>query len=94
MLLCLLGGFGGRGLGGGSGCGGGLFFVGFDYSGDAEEFVAFGEGEEFDAFTAAVDFADGVHRAADTLAFGGEEHDFVGVFDAQGTGDVDRAVFR
>ena len=70
-----------------------MLFVGFDHAGDAEEFVAFGEGEEFHAFAAAVDLADGVHRTAHALALGREEHDFVGVLDAEGAGDVDGTVF-
>ena len=73
--------------------GGFLLLGAFDDAGDAEEFVTGGEGEELHALTAAIDFADRVYRATHALALGGQEHDLIGVFDAEGTGEFDGAVF-
>ena len=72
--------------------GGFLLLGAFDDAGDAEEFVTGGEGEELHALTAAIDFADRVYRATHALALGGQEHDLIGVFDAEGTGELDGAI--
>ena len=40
-----------------------------------------------------MDLADGVDRATHALALGREQHDFIGVLHAEGTGEFDRAVF-
>ena len=58
----------------------------------AKELVARGEGEQFHALAAAVDLADGVDRAAHALALGREEHDLVGVLDAEGAGQLDGTI--
>ena len=70
-----------------------MFLGALNDPGDAEEFVAGGEGEELHALTTAIDFADRVHRATHALALGGQEHDLIGVFDAERTGEFDGAVF-
>jgi hypothetical protein len=71
---------------------GGFLLVGLDDFGDGEQLVALLQVDEADALGAAAGLADFLHASADALALGREEHDLVGVADAERASDGDRAV--
>lgn len=66
-----------------------LLLVGLNDAGNAQKFIAIGEGDEADALAATIHFADRVDGTPDALPLGGEEHNFVRIFNAERSGEFD-----